>query len=69
MIRFRATIDLDNEELAETILKSTAIENRGYVDMRREGNMLEITFEAKDYGSFLHTFNDLFVSILMILKL
>ncbi|MDY6985187.1 MAG: hypothetical protein SVE93_02110 [Candidatus Thermoplasmatota archaeon] len=69
MIRFRATLNLDSEELAETILKSTAIENRGYVDMRREGNMLEIAFEAKDYGSFLHTFNDLFVSILMILKL
>jgi len=68
MIRFKATLNLESEELADIIQKSTEPENTGYVEVRREGKELKIGFEAKDYGTFLHTFNDLFVSLLMVIR-
>lgn len=68
MIRFSAILALD-EKTADLVLKGTEIENRGYVEMRRTVDGLEVSFEAKDYGSFLHTFNDLFVSVLMIVRM
>jgi hypothetical protein len=67
MIRFRATLALD-KRTADIVLRSTALENIGYVGMKRTEKGLEISFEARDYGSFLHTFNDLFVSVLMVIK-
>lgn len=69
MIRFKATLNLESEELADIMQKSTEPENAGYVEVRREGKELKIFFEAKDYGTFLHTFNDLFVSLLMVIRI
>ena len=68
MIHFTASLTLDDEEIAEAVLGSTAIENEGYLSMEREGSQLHIAFESRDYGSFLHTFNDLMIAILLVVK-
>jgi hypothetical protein len=68
MIHFTASLRLDDEKVAEAVLGSTAIENEGYLSMERDGSELHISFESRDYGSFLHTFNDLMVAILLVVK-
>ncbi|HIH98554.1 MAG TPA: hypothetical protein HA346_06105 [Thermoplasmata archaeon] len=68
MINFRASVKFDDEKIASIIAGSIEIENRGYVNTKLAGDMLEIFFESKDYGNFLHTFNDLFSSISLALN-
>ena len=68
MIAFDARIEL-NGDLADAVIDSTKIENRDYVEVWKEEKGIGIRFRSRDYGTFLHTFNDLLSAISMVLKL
>ena len=51
-------IEYDSDDKAQTVLRSTKVDNFGFVKSKVDKNRLEASIESKSLSSLIHTLDD-----------
>jgi hypothetical protein len=69
-MKIEATIEMEykNSKDADISFQSLEVENKGYIESEKEGNILKFTWKGESLNTFLATADDLIFSEILVEK-